>query len=406
MTPPTVTVERVATDSTWLSILVYAGAMTVSEIGSRQRIERQLRSTEWLRNSCREVEVLRSVIGKATAELNRRTVHNAPTNVQIKNMRMMKTRYGAESSAEITSLAEKLKERLKLLRSRIALRKADEERCRLRTMPTNLLLRSKGPSVGGETLDIADARKYWKGIVGNVKPFDHRNKDLVAWAEDLEGVKERVNLDDFLNHDLWKEVSRKAKPWKAHGPDRLQGFWWKAFRTANKELYQLARYHLETGKPLPNKSISGRRIILLYKAGTPHDPSNYRPIACLNTCYKLVTSFITTIVDLQVREHNILPQEQKALRTKVWGCTHALMLDQTIVSDSQDQKQRPISLAWIDYAKAFESVPHGYIEWSLKAVKIPTSVEKFVKSLLESWRVRNEAKDSRGRTLRSEPVRG
>ena len=47
-----------------LSILVYAGAMTVSEKHSR--------SKGWLKNSTIEVESLHRLIGKATAELNRR----------------------------------------------------------------------------------------------------------------------------------------------------------------------------------------------------------------------------------------------------------------------------------------------------------------------------------------------
>ena len=139
----------------------------------------------------------------------------------------------------------------------------------------------------------------------------------------------------------------------------------------------------------------------MHKSGPINDPSNYRPIACLNTCYKLLTSYIALFVDGHVRSNNILPLEQIALQKKVWGCTHALMLDQTLVADSQNQRQRPISLAWIDYAKAFDSVPHAYIKWLLRVVKIPKTLRKFVHSLLESWKVKYEAKDSRARTLRS-----
>ena len=59
---------------TWdqLSILVYAGAMSVSKIGNQGSAEKQLRSKEWFRKSNVEVESLRKTIGKATAELNRR----------------------------------------------------------------------------------------------------------------------------------------------------------------------------------------------------------------------------------------------------------------------------------------------------------------------------------------------
>lgn len=386
----------------WLSIVVYAAALTVSEIDGRQRIERSLKTKEWFKNSFKEVERLRSTIGKSTAELNRRSSGLDPTSKQNSNIKLLRKRYGAESFADITSLVEKLKERLKLLRSRIALRKEDQRRQRVRTTPTKVLFRSKDEGAPGDgKLDIEDVRKYWKGIVGRAKSFDHKNMDLVSWAAAQNENKTDENPSDELCQDLWRVATKKARSWKAHGPDGLQGFWWKAFRSANAALFQLARKHLTSGDPLPEKWISEGRIILLYKSGPKEDPSNYRPIACLNTCYKLLTSYITLFVDRHVRSNNILPTEQVALQKKTWGCTHALTLDQTLVSDAQYQKQRQISLAWIDYAKAFDSVPHAYIKWLLRVVKIPKTLRMFVNRLLGSWQVKYEAKDSSGRTHRS-----
>lgn len=388
-----------------LSILVYAGALTVTELGDQKRIERKTRSVEWFKSSNKELEKLRAIIGKATSEVNRRRVTTGPTNTQIKNLRMLKKRYGVESFAEITSLVERLKERLKLLRSRIAQRSADEQRIRTRLQPSRVLFRGTETSTDKGNIDIHNVRTYWKGIVGNSKSFDHKNADLVAWANSLNEVKTDDNFQDYLNSDLWQNATRKAKPWKAHGPDGLQGFWWKAFKSANARLYHLARHHLITGCPLPEKWIAEGRIILLHKSGPLNDPSNFRPIACLNTCYKLVTSFISMYVDQHARRNNILPPEQIALRKGVWGCTHALILDQTVVADAQDQKQRPVSLAWIDYAKAFDSVPHDYIKWMLRVVSIPQPIRNFVNSLMNSWKVRYEAKDSRGQTLRSQKLK-
>ena len=121
---------------TWdqLSILVYDGAMTVSKIGNQGSAEKQLRSKEWFRKSNVEVESLRKTIGKATAELNRRkkNAEVASTKQQTNNIRMLERKYKVEASVEIKSLVEKLKSRLQLVQSRIALRKADEKRVRVR----------------------------------------------------------------------------------------------------------------------------------------------------------------------------------------------------------------------------------------------------------------------------------
>lgn len=390
---------------TWdqLSILVFAGAMTVSKIGNQGSAEKQLRSKEWFQKSNMEAESLRKTIGKATAELSRRkeNAEVTPTKQQTKNIRMLKKRYGVEASADITSLVEKLKCRLQLLQSRIALRKADEQRARVRRMPTKLLLRGIEAKDTNETTDVHQIRSFWKNIVGVKKSFNPKNEQLVAWERSMLNVEEEGNLNDRLTPELWQRVVQKSKPWKAHGPDGLQGYWWKVFTHANVALYHLALHHLTTGDPLPQRWITEGRIILIHKSGPRSDPSNFRPIACLNTCYKLLTGFVAAYLDQYVREREILPAEQIALRGGVWGCTHALILDQTMTADAQDQKQRPISVAWIDYAKAFDSVPHSYIKWLFSAVQVPISLRKFLKSLMKKWRVRYEAKNPGGKIERS-----
>lgn len=388
----------------WLSILVYAGAKSVSDIDGKHRMEKRKRTQEWFKNSYREIDTLRMVIGKATAELNRRKSNEVPTNTQTKNIRMLMKRYRAETFTEITALVEKLIARLVLLRSRIELRKTDEQRQKLRKSAIKVLFQSKGTGAGEIKIGINDIRKYWNSIVGITKSFHHKNSDLVSWSSNLEEVKDTINLSDYLNRDLWKDITQKAKPCKAHGPDGLQDFWWKVFKSANDALYGLAHHHLTTGSPLPDKWISEGRIIFIYKSGPVDNPSNYRPIACLNTCYKLITSFIAKFVEQHVRGNNILPTEQIALRRGTWESTHALIIDQTLVSDAQNKKQKPISLAWVDYSKAFDSVPHAYINWILKTVKLPDSIRKLVKTLIRSWKVKYEIKSHSAKTIRSQSL--
>ncbi len=124
-------------------------------------------------------------------------------------------------------------------------------------------------------------------------------------------------------------------------------------------------------------------------------------IACLNTCYKLLTGFVTAYLDQYVTERNLFVGEQRALQKGAWGCTHALLLDQTLISDAQDQKQRSISVGWIDYAKAFDSVPHSYIQWLLQAMRVPNPLRNFLKGLMKNWRVKYEVKNPGGKIERS-----
>lgn len=393
---------------TWnqLSIIAYAGALTVSQIGNRGSTEKVQRLKTWFKNTYREIESLRRTIGKASAELNRRKniAEVAPTTQQAKNIRMLKRKYKAETHADITSLVERLKCRLQLLRSRIELRKADEKRKRVRQTPVKVLMRSMEVQDSKEAPDVHQIRNFWKDIVGVKKTFSP-NEQLEAWRHSMQQLKGDDNPRESLTPELWQKVLRKAKPWKAHGPDGLQGYWWKAFPTISAALYRLILKHLTSGDPLPQKWIAEGRIILLHKSGSRSDPANFRPIACLNTCYKLLTGYIAAYLDQYVREREILPSEQIALRGGVWGCTHAHILDQTMTADAHDQKQRPISVAWIDYAKAFDSVPHSYIQWLFNAVQVPNSLKTFLTRLMTTWRVKYEVRSPTGGTERSSYLR-
>ncbi|CAF1645627.1 unnamed protein product [Adineta ricciae] len=245
-------------------------------------------------------------------------------------------------------------------------------------------------------------KRYWKNIVGVKKDFQAHDQHLTDWKQSISKVSEGGRIGDDLTTEMWQEVIRNLKPWKASGPDGIQGFWWKSFPSANNYLYKLVYHHLTTGTPLPQGWIANGRTVLLYKAGSREDPSNFRPITCLNTCYKILTGYIAIYLSRYINERNILPIEQRALQKNVWGCTHALIVDQTVVADAFYQKQRPLSVAWIDYAKAFDSVPHKYILWVLEAMQVPSPLRALIKSLMSQWRVKYEVKAKRGKCIRSQ----
>ena len=397
-------VKRNVDKPTWnqLSIGVYAGAMTVDKIANRPTVEQQNRAAQWYKQTYVEIDKLRETIGKATAELGRRKAEVAPTPRQVSNIRLLVNKYRCSTNNDLKSLVERLKNRLQLLSERIELRKADECRARLRRAPPKVKFEDSNGEDGSDSTNIHKIRRYWKNIVGVKKNFQVDNQHLADWKQSLSGVSRDGNVRDHLTTELWQEVMRKLKPWKASGPDGIQGFWWKSFPTANAYLYKLAYHHLTTGTPLPQGWIANGRTVLIHKAGPKDDPSNFRPITCLNTCYKILTGYIAMYLSRYINERNILPIEQRALQKNVWGCTHALIADQTLVADAFDQKQRPLSVAWIDYAKAFDSVPHKYILWVLEAMQVPSPLRKLIQNLMMQWRVKYEVRGKRGKVNRSQ----
>ncbi|CAF1657578.1 unnamed protein product [Adineta ricciae] len=399
-------VQRKIDKPTWnqLSIGVYAGAMTVEVVANRSTVEIQRRTANWFKATSMEMDKLRKTIGKATAELGRRknNVELAPTPRQVSNIRLLEKRYRCSSNDDINSLVERLKHRLRLLSERIDLRKADENRIKIRRSPPKMIFIDNSGEENTNATDIHKIRRYWKNIVGVKKDFQEHDQHLANWKQSISNVSEGGRIGDDLTTEMWQEVIKNLKPWKASGPDGIQGFWWKSFPSANTYLHKLVYHHLTTGTPLPQGWIANGRTVLLYKAGSRDDPSNFRPITCLNTCYKILTGYIAIYMSRYINERNMLPIEQRALQKNVWGCTHALIVDQTVVADAYYQKQRPLSVAWIDYAKAFDSVPHKYILWVLEAMQVPSPLRALIKSLMTQWRVKYEVKAKRGKCIRSQ----
>ncbi|KAL6730481.1 hypothetical protein Aduo_001454 [Ancylostoma duodenale] len=59
-----------------------------------------------------------------------------------------------------------------------------------------------------------------------------------------------------------------------------------------------------------------------------------------------------------------LPQEQLALKKGVWGCTHAYILDRTINKYAERHKKK-LHMLWVDMTKAYDSLFHRAIKWTL-----------------------------------------
>ena len=89
--------------------------------------------------------------------------------------------------------------------------------------------------------------------------------------------------------------------------------------------------------------------------------SNFRPITCLPVIWKLLTGILGEELYEHLEKTNSLPWEQKGCRKRIRGTKDQLLIDKMIVKDC---KRRLISLAiaWIDYRKAYDMVPHSWIQ--------------------------------------------
>ena len=112
----------------------------------------------------------------------------------------------------------------------------------------------------------------------------------------------------------------------------------------------------------------------------PLSPGSYRPITCLNTTYKVFTSVLTEIFSERLTSNDIIPVEQKAIRTGRRGCLDTLLTDKMICEDSRIRGE-PLAMAWINFSKAYDNVSHEWLLAVLEAIQAPPSITNIISSL-------------------------
>jgi hypothetical protein len=100
--------------------------------------------------------------------------------------------------------------------------------------------------------------------------------------------------------------------------------------------------------------------------------------------YKTLTRIIAERISTHLEEQNLLPAEKKGCHPGSKGCTDQLMLSKAIYEDCRRRKKN-LSIAWVDYQKAFDSVPHSWVEKSIALVAVNRKIVRFGKLSMEKW---------------------
>jgi hypothetical protein len=86
--------------------------------------------------------------------------------------------------------------------------------------------------------------------------------------------------------------------------------------------------------------------------------SNYRPITCCCTIYKIYTACIAEEIYKHLETNKLLAEEQKGCIKNSQGCKEQLIVDSVVLEQAHRDNQN-LHIVYIDYRKAFDSVPHS-----------------------------------------------
>jgi hypothetical protein len=94
--------------------------------------------------------------------------------------------------------------------------------------------------------------------------------------------------------------------------------------------------------------------------------------------YKTPTGIIAKRISTHLEEQDLLPAEQKRCHPGSKGCKDQLMISKAIYKDCKRRKEN-LSIAWIDYQKEFDSIPHNWVEKLIELVGVNSKIVRFCK---------------------------
>ena len=81
-----------------------------------------------------------------------------------------------------------------------------------------------------------------------------------------------------------------------------------------------------------------------------------------------------------------MPKEQRRCCRGSKGCKEQLLISKVILQECTSRKKN-VCVAWIDYQKAFDSVPHSWIIKSFELIGISNIIISYTKKAMSYWKM-------------------
>lgn len=226
--------------------------------------------------------------------------------------------------------------------------------------------------------------EFWKGIWSQDEKHNEEAEWIKKETDKYTNTPQQSNIN-ITETDL-KETIAKTHNWKAPGADKIHNYWYKYFPSIHKQLAKCIEHIINNPEEVP-KFITEGTTYIIPKNEETSNPANYRPITCLSTLYKIITSVITTKIYTHLDENQIMTEEQKGCRKHSQGCKEQLTID-TIILKQAEHNQRNLHMCYIDYQKAFDSIPHSWLIQVLQIYKIHPRLIRFLSQTMKTWRTK------------------
>ncbi|XP_030767083.1 uncharacterized protein LOC115890869 [Sitophilus oryzae] len=129
---------------------------------------------------------------------------------------------------------------------------------------------------------------FWRDIWDNSTKHNGEAK----WIKDTKKQMKTPKMPEFqITTELVKKQARKSKNWSTPGPDEIHGYWLKHLTKLHERL--AGQFNTVLDDPTDYQWLTlGKTFLIMKDPQKGAIPSNYRPITCLPTTFKVLTGIL------------------------------------------------------------------------------------------------------------------
>jgi hypothetical protein len=212
---------------------------------------------------------------------------------------------------------------------------------------------------------LADA---WEPVLNKVPSTDGSLRDYLQDTITSDLTNDYSDLDDQIADEEVREAIRRCSRGKAHGPDRLGNDWYRDHEDTLVPVLAALFNYCFVHKATPT-SFQQAFIFRLKKVDDPSDPLNYRPIALLNTDYKVYTRIFATRLSRHLAslvhstQFGFVPGRSIHTAIDLFESAKQVCAESEELSGAQ--------VVFLDFLKAYDSLHRPFIHEVLEQKGIP-----------------------------------
>ena len=296
----------------------------------------------------------------------------------------------SDSNQKLLNLKDTLRQKAKLKGARLRryneIAKRKEQNAEFRNKRKQFFRKlDNSETINTNSIDVKQRDiflRYWSAIWSETKNYNRQANWIDEMQESNNLIPEMAD-EEFTVDEVTSSIKKKHN-WTGPGPDKLHNYWLKKLTSAHAPLTVCFNKLLSEPSTMPKELTEGRTT-LLPKKGDLNKPENYRPITCLSVVYKLLTSLLKTKIYKFCIENKLIADEQQGCIEGSLGCKVQLTIDGIIIHQT-NKKKRNLHMCYIDYKKAFDSVPHDWLVKILDIYRINPRIKYLLQICMSNWK--------------------